>query len=83
MLKKNNFISIKDFCSFGVNKKILHKVYRKFGINPRVFKIRLKNGEIFKVKKFLEKGLTGGVLKKRHYQLHTFSSKLKNLYNKV
>ena len=56
MLKKNNFISIKDFCSFGVNKKILHKVYRKFGINPRVFKIRLKNGEIFKVKKFLEKG---------------------------
>jgi len=83
MLKKNNFISIKDFYSFGVNKKNLYKVYKKFGINFRVSKICLKNSEIFKVKKFLERGLTGRVLRKRHYQLHIFLSKLKNSYNKV
>ena len=47
MLKKNNFISIKNFYDFGVGKKTIHKVYKKAGINSRPFKFYLKDTRNF------------------------------------
>ena len=83
MLKKNNFISVKDLQDFGINKKIVYKVFKKFGVNDRFCRFYLRNIEIFKVRKVLEKMLIGRALKKRHHQISTFLRQLKNSYKKV
>ena len=83
MLKKNNFISIKNFYDFGVGKKTIHKVYKKAGINFRPFKFYLKDTRNFRIKNLLNSKLIGKNLKKREYQFKTFISKLKISHKKI
>jgi len=80
MLKKNNFISIKNFCEFGVNEKGVRRVYKSVGVNPRYCSLHLKNSVVFRLKKILENNLMGRNLKKRNYQLQSFSKELKGIY---
>ena len=79
MLKKNNFISISKFYEFGASKKTVCKVYKKAGINPRYCNLYLKNTVVLKVKKVLENYLVGRNLKKRNYQLRSFSNQLRSI----
>ena len=83
MLKKNNFISIKNFYDFGVGKKTIHKVYKKAGINSRPFKFYLKDTRNFRIKNLLNSKLIGKNLKKREYKFKTFISQLKISHKKT
>ena len=83
MLKKNNFISTKNFYDFGVGKKTTHEVYKKSGINSRPFRFYLKDTQIFRIKNLLNNKLIGKNLKKREYQFKTFISQLKISHKKI
>jgi len=83
MLKKNNFISTKNFYDFGVGKKTTHEVYKKSGINSRPFRFYLKDTQNFRIKNLLNNKLIGKNLKKREYQFKTFISQLKISHKKI
>jgi len=83
MLKKNNFISTKNFYDFGVGKKTTHEVYKKSGINSRPFRFYLKDTQNFRIKNLLNNKLIGKNLKKREYQFKIFISQLKISHKKI